>query len=88
MGDVPLKQDPEPSRSEVAIDWLAAITAQVLDLLSLLLTGERNGSVRRPVLFLVAALGLAAAVPATVLAVVGLMAVMLLALTDTRVVVE
>jgi hypothetical protein len=78
MPDVPYPPEPEPTRAEefYQVVWGAggAVDAQVRHLV----TGDRKGNLRRPILFVIVALGLF--VPG--LGVFAIPALIVLALTD------
>lgn len=76
MPDVPIR--PKPPEPPTVAERLepAAIAARVI------LTGDPNGRVRRPLLFSIAMLGSALAPSIPVFAVVAIVAIVLLAYTD------
>lgn len=72
MGDVPYPVEPEPTKAEKAA---ARVNATVRGAIA----GDPAGSLRRPILFIIAAVGLLVGWP---LSIIGLVALVLLAVTD------
>lgn len=72
MGDVPIRPvpEPEPTRAE-------RVNAAVQPAVRYAITGSDLGSLRRPILFVVAGIALVVNAP-----IVGIVALMILALTD------
>lgn len=78
MGDVPIQPEPEPEVSE-AREALVALRDRLNDAARVGLTADSAGSLRRPVLFVLVGVGLALG---GLFAVVGIVALLALALTD------
>ena len=80
MGDVPMLPEPEPSATERTVEEVGALYRRAL-------TGDPHGRVRRKTLFLIAEIGIVIAIAlggavGLIAGVVGLIAVLLLAMTD------
>lgn len=85
MPDVPIR--PEPERDEVFADKLVALRDRLDDAAHIALTGDTTGRRRRPTLFVASALGTVLAIGADgivglVAGTLGLIALLLLAMTD------
>ena len=86
MPDVPYPKPKPPTRVKVTRNRVIEAAVSVVDAIHVASTGDRNGSLRRPILFViaVASVGIAmfAEPPGHPLGVVALVAILLLALTD------
>lgn len=84
MPDVPIL--PEPERDEEFADKLVALRNRLDDVAHVALTGDTTGRVRRKVLFLIAAFSILAlardGIAGIVIGGVGLIALLMLAMTD------
>lgn len=92
MGDVPVPVEKGPSVTDEISESLAYAAMRAAELGRTLLTGQKNGRVRRPVLFVLATVTLVAGAGSSAsvdpLAIIGAIALVLLALTDAVVEVE
>ena len=84
MPDVPYPKPKPPTRGEVTRTRLADSLSSLVASVRSALTGDANGRIRRPALYVIAAIsiGIAMSVESVIPSVVALVAVMLLALTD------
>ena len=82
MPDVAHKPEPEPTPAAIAIEKLSAAADAALANIRTAVTGDPEGRMRRPILFAVIAIAFGFS-GTGIVAVIGLVAIILLALTDT-----
>lgn len=80
MGDVPFPPEPEPTRVDEAKEAVRSAVYTTNRTVRTALTGDPQGRIRRTVLFVIAGVALGATL--SPIAIVGMIAVLLLALTD------